>query len=384
MKIAVNTRLLIYNKLEGIGRFSYEILKRLTQNHPEHHFYFIFDRPFHSSFIFGKNITPIVLSPPTRHPILWYYWLEHKIPSLIQKINADLFFSPDVFISLKSPCPSIPVIHDINFEQYPQFTPRLTSAYYRYFFPKYAHKAKHIFTVSQFSKQAIIELYHIPENKITVAYNGLPKVFSETITSNTSPKNTSEPYFLFVGALSPRKNVANLLRAFDIFKQQDKQNFKLLIVGNKMHLTKEIAHTYSKMQYKNDVIFKGRVEDKLLVDIYRQAFALVFIPLYEGFGIPLLEAMATQIPIIASNTSSLPEIAKKAALYVSPSNTISIAEAMQQLAKNKLKCKQMVEYGNQRLNDFSWDKSAEIIWEVLQLGARLQVAPPIASTLKTG
>jgi len=365
MKIAVNTRLLIYNRLEGIGRFSYEILKRITQNHPEHQFYFIFDRPFHSSFMFGKNITPIVLSPPTRHPVLWYYWLEHKIPKLLQKINADLFFSPDGFISLKAPCPSIPVIHDINFERYPQFTPRLTSAYYRHFFPKYAHIAKHVFTVSQFSKQEIAQLYHIPDNKITVAYNGLPKVFSHTISGIPSPKTTSEPYFLFVGALSPRKNVTNLLLAFDIFKQQDKHNFKLLIVGNKMHQTKEIAQTYSQMNYKNNVIFKGRVEDTQLLDIYQQAFALVFVPLYEGFGIPLLEAMAAQIPIIASHTSSLPEIAKKAALYVSPTNTKSIAEAMQKLANDKLKYKQMVEYGTQRLKNFSWDKSAEIIWEVL-------------------
>ena len=119
MKIAVNTRLLLKDKLEGIGWFSYETLKRITTQHPEHQFYFIFDRPFTDEFIFSYNIEPVVIGPPARHPVLWYYWFEFRLPGLLKKINPDIFLSPDGYLSLKSHFKSIAVIHDLNFIHYP-------------------------------------------------------------------------------------------------------------------------------------------------------------------------------------------------------------------------------------------------------------------------
>jgi hypothetical protein len=101
MKIAVNTRLLLKDKLEGIGWFTFETLKRITTNHPEHQFYFIFDRPFHSDFIFSNNVTPIVIGPPTRHPLLWYIYFEYSIPKVLKRIKADLFLSTDVGFPLE-------------------------------------------------------------------------------------------------------------------------------------------------------------------------------------------------------------------------------------------------------------------------------------------
>ena len=102
MIIAVNTRLLIKDKLEGIGWYTYETLSRMVKSHPEHEFYFLFDRPYSKEFIFEKNVHPVVISPPTRHPILWYIWFEWRIPKILRKINADVFLSPDGFLSLKS------------------------------------------------------------------------------------------------------------------------------------------------------------------------------------------------------------------------------------------------------------------------------------------
>ncbi len=101
MKIVVNTRLLLKNKLEGIGWFTYETFKRITQQHPEHQFYFLFDRKFDDSFIFSDNIEPIVVSPQARHPALFYLWFEHAVPRVLNKINADIFVSPDGYLSLK-------------------------------------------------------------------------------------------------------------------------------------------------------------------------------------------------------------------------------------------------------------------------------------------
>ncbi|MBU6205399.1 MAG: glycosyltransferase family 1 protein, partial [Bacteroidetes bacterium] len=103
MNIAVNTRFLLSNKLEGIGWFTYETLKRITRAHPEHQFHFLFDRPYHNEFIFSGNITPHILPPPARHPLLWYWWFEQSVPSVLKKIKADLFLSTDGFLSLSAP-----------------------------------------------------------------------------------------------------------------------------------------------------------------------------------------------------------------------------------------------------------------------------------------
>ena len=137
MLIAVNTRLLLKDKLEGIGWFTYESLKRITKNHPEHNFLFLFDRPFSEEFIFSDNIIPIVVGPQARHPLLWYWWFEQSLPKIFHKHEPDLFLSPDGFLSLSyaapagtKQCKQLAVIHDLNFEYYPQDFPFLARKYF--------------------------------------------------------------------------------------------------------------------------------------------------------------------------------------------------------------------------------------------------------------
>ena len=134
MNIAVNTRVLLKNKLEGIGWFTYETMKRITTNHPEHNFYFIFDRPYSSEFVFSNNVKPIIIGPQARHPVLFYYWFEKSIPKILNQINADIFISPDGFLSLRSQVKCIAVIHDISFMHNPHNFPFGIRNYYQYFF----------------------------------------------------------------------------------------------------------------------------------------------------------------------------------------------------------------------------------------------------------
>ena len=140
MTIAVNTRLLIKNKLDGIGRFTHETLKRITTEHKEHHFVFLFDRDFDEEFIFSDNITPLILGPQARHPVLFYIWFEMSVGNVLNKLKPDLFLSPDGYLSLRARCKSLPVIHDINFAHYPQDLPYSVRKYYNHFFPKFAKK----------------------------------------------------------------------------------------------------------------------------------------------------------------------------------------------------------------------------------------------------
>jgi glycosyltransferase involved in cell wall biosynthesis len=238
MRIAVNTRLLLKDKLEGIGWYTYETLIRIVKAHPEHEFYFLFDRPYHQEFIFASNVHAVLVSPPTRHPILWYAWFELRLPKILRKLHIDLFLSPDGFLSLRSNIPSIAVIHDINFEHHPKDLKKSHRLFYRHFFRKYAQKAKRIVTVSEYSKNDIANLYSVSKNKIDVSLNGVNPNFHPIGTSQQievkNQYSNGHDYFLFVGALHPRKNIKRMLQAFDIFKEETKSTNKLLIVGAKM------------------------------------------------------------------------------------------------------------------------------------------------------
>lgn len=207
MQIVVNTRLLLKDRLDGIGWFSYQTLKRITTKNPEHHFVFLFDRPFDESFIFADNITPLIVSPQARHPFLYYWWFQHSVKSLLNKMQPDLFLSPDGFLSLGAKCKQLPVIHDLNFLHNPKDVKWLTEKYYNHYFPKFAAEATRIATVSEFSKKDIISNYHVNPENIDVVYNGINPFFkplNESEKSETKNKfSGGKNYFISVGSLHP-------------------------------------------------------------------------------------------------------------------------------------------------------------------------------------
>ena len=177
MKIAVNTRFLFPQYLEGYGYFIFETFKRITLAHPEHEFIFIFDRPYDQRFIFSSNITPVVTGPPARHPLLWKYWYDIKVPAVLKKYKADVFVSADGFCSLTTKIPQCLVVHDLAFAHYPSHLRKSHFLFYKRYTPRFLRKAKSIATVSEFSKQDIIKLYNIPGEKIDVVYSGVKEIF---------------------------------------------------------------------------------------------------------------------------------------------------------------------------------------------------------------
>jgi glycosyltransferase involved in cell wall biosynthesis len=366
MVIAVNTRLLIKGKLEGIGWFTYETLKRMTINHPEHEFIFIFDRPYNKDYIFAENVTPVVIGPPTRHPFLWYLWFEFRIPAILKKYKADLFLSPDGYLSQRAKVPQLGVIHDINFVHRPDDLPWLKAKYYNRYFPKFARLAKRIATVSFYSKEDITRSFKVDYDKIDVVYDGINQIF-EPISEEEKMEVRSmftdgAEYFLFVGALHPRKNVCGLLKAFDAFKSVVNNATKLVIVGGEMHKTGDIFETYENMRHKDDVVFTGRVSTADLHDIFGAAMALTFVPFFEGFGIPIVEAMSAGVPVICSNTTSIPEVGGNAVLYADPLKIDQITDAMIKLHEDSDLRTELVEKGFLQKNKFSWDETARLLW----------------------
>lgn len=367
MKIAVNTRLLLPNKLDGMGWFAYHTLKRITQRHPEIDFIFLFDRSWSDEFVFGNNVTPVALFPQARHPLLYYLWFEHAVPNALKKYNADLFLSPDGYLSLSTKVPQVSVMHDLNFEHYPEDLPYFTRHYYKYYFPRFARKAQRLATVSEFSKSDIVKNYHISPTNIDVVYNGVNELFqpvSDEVKKLVHDKFAHGcEYMLFVGMLHKRKNIANLLLAFDQFKKSISSSTKFVIVGHKKWWSAEMEDALNGMQFKEDVIFLGRQPIEELLNITASAKAMLYVSTFEGFGVPILEAMRCGVPVITSNVTSMPEVGSDAAILVDPFNVNEISQAMARIENDADYTQELIRKGLLRSQEFSWDRSANLLWE---------------------
>lgn len=365
-KIAVNTRFLIKDKLEGIGLFTAESLKRIVVAHPEVEFYFLFDRPYDASFIFAPNVKPVVLFPPARHPFLWWCWFEVSVARWLNKHQPDLFLSTDGYASLGSNVPQVLVMHDLSFEHFKDQVAFLTLKYYEYYMPRFARKARRIATVSEYSKADIVKHYGIDPSRIDVVYNGAKEVYAPATAAIKSRLTKDGEYFIYVGSIHPRKNIVNLLKAFELFKRNTQSPVKLVLAGRKAWDFEEVDRTWQQLQFKNDVTFLGHVPPAELGERVSAALAMVYVSLFEGFGIPIVEAMSAGIPVITSNTTSMPEAAGEAALLVDPYKVEDIAAAMQKIAGDEQLRKALVEKGKVQLQKFSWDKTAEKLWQCCQ------------------
>lgn len=369
MRIAINTRFLLKGKMEGFGWFTYETVKRMVMDHPEHTFIFFFDRPYDSQYVFAKNVIPIVLRPPARHPILFKIWFNYSITRALKKHKADVFFSPDGYLSLRTNVPQIGVIHDLNFEHYPEDLPKPAREYLQRYFPLFAKKAKHLLTVSEYSKQDIVDTYGVEPKKITVAHNGGSEKFAPinpAVREQIRKEYTGgKPYFICVGALHPRKNINRLLLAFDNFKTETDSEVQLLIVGAPLFKGSGPYETLDKLTHQSAVHFSGHVDFNQLTLLMGSALALTFVSYFEGFGIPMVEAMRAETPILAGNLTSLPEVGGEAAIYVDPFDIASIKDGLIQIAMDEDLRNKLIESGRERAKNFTWDRSATIIWNTI-------------------
>lgn len=366
MKIVVNTRLLRKNQMDGIGWFTYNTMQHIVRSNPDIEFHFLFDSGIEKDFLFADNIVPHNLFPPAKHALLNIIWFEVSVKSILKKIKPDLFLSPDGILCLGWDGKQYSVMHDINYHHNPQDLKWSNNKYYNYFFPRIAKKATRLATVSNYSKQDIVNTYHVSPGKIDVVYNGVNDFFKPLTQEeqyNTKLRLTGgKDYFLFVGALHPRKNLIRLLQAFDLFRETTQVHIQLVIAGKPMYKKEDIRQCHHQMKYKDDVIFPGRITDDEINNVVGSAFALTFVPTFEGFGIPIIEAMQCEVPVICSNTTSMPEVAGDAALLVDPFSVDEIKEAMIRIYTDEVLRKDLVERGKKRKRLFTWERSAQLLW----------------------
>lgn len=365
MRIAVNTRLLLKGRMDGIGWFTAETMRRIVVSHPEHTFYFLFDRKPADEFIYGANVVPVVLCPQARHPILWHMFFEWAVPWALKHYRIDLYVSPDGYMPLHPTVPTLTVIHDLNFEH---ATDNLKPSHQHYMtrrFPQFARAATRVATVSEYSKKDIVETYGIDSMKVDVVYDGANPLYrphSDEEKAAVRLRFTGgNPYIIFVSTILKRKNLANLLLAFDNVKDIESSNLKLVVVGGRVWWQDELSAAYDNMRHRDDVILIGRAEPEDLSSLMSAAEALVYPSYFEGFGIPILEAMYAETAVICSNTTSMPEVGGDAVLYIDPTSTDDIAHAVRMLNDGETR-QSLITKGRVQRERYSWDNTANLLW----------------------
>jgi len=370
MRIAVNCRVLIPGKLEGIGWFIYETLKRMIKNHPEDTFVLLFDRrPDESLFSEFKNVEKLHIPPKARHPILYKIWFDFTIPWKLKKKKIDVFVSADGMNSLRLKAPNYFLIHDLAYLHYPKYIDPNQLPYYQKNVPRFLSKADGIGTVSNFSRKDLAKQFNLDPRQIDIIPNGCRSVFRPINDKERDEVHrelgVKAPYFIYTGAIHPRKNTVNLIRAYNHFRFRSHLEHELVIVGRQAWMFDLFEREIENSPFRKQIHLMGYVEDEKLAQWMGAATALVYPSLFEGFGVPLLEAMHAEIPIICSNKSSLPEVVGEAAILVDPTNPQDIGQAMHKLAKDKALQKKLIDKGIKRRKYYNWDQSAKLLYKAI-------------------
>lgn len=299
-----------------------------------------------------------------------FLWSQIFLPiSLYLKRDIDVFFSPAHYAPRFCPVPTVVAIHDLSYFYYPQeFLKK--DLYQLKNWTKYSvKKAKKVIAVSKTTKKDLVKLYHIPKEKIIVIYNGFgDRTKSLKIKNLKLIKNWKlkiKNYILYVGTLQPRKNLNTLIDAFNLLLKE-KPEYKLVIVGKKGWLYNKIFEKVKELRLENKVIFTGYLPDEQVTTLYKNASVFVLPSFYEGFGLPLLEAMSYDCPVIASNTASLPEIGDDACLYFDPHNPFKLKEKIKKVLDNGELRQELIKNGRKRVKLFSWERCGEKTLKLLK------------------
>jgi glycosyltransferase involved in cell wall biosynthesis len=370
MKVAINCRLWLPGRLEGVGFFLQEVVTRWLNRYPEVEFHLFFDRSTTLDFSDMPNVEKHVLFPPARHPILYRIWFNLRLPLAFRKLRPDLFFSPEPLSPLPAFDKQIITVHDLAYLHYPETFDKRNLGYYEKYMPSFIKEADHIITVSNFTMADMQKQFPETARKTTVAQNGCRNIFQPL-----SPKEKREfrqkrtegkPYFFYYGSLNARKNIDGLLLGFERFKKSEKSSHLLIIGGCRGWKTEEIERNYQDHPFKEDIQFTGYLEEDLLKWWLGAATALTYLSHFEGFGLPVLEAMQSGVSVITSQDSSMEEIAASAGYYADANSISSISECMKEVTSNPLEKERRIERGLKIAETFSWDRTAEKIWSAIE------------------
>lgn len=358
----------------GIGRYTRELIYALVKADKENEYHLFSARqpqtlPVPDPVPNGENVS--YHQAPLDERWLYRLWYRLRLPLPVQLATGplDLFHSPDfVLPPVRDSIPTILTVHDLSFVHYPDtFTPALVN-YLNSVVPWSVARATHILADSQATKEDLINIWRVAAEKVTVLYSGVSGRF-QPVTDQKQLAAVRQkydlgraPYLVSVSTLQPRKNFQMLIQAFKPVAEQQPHN--LVIAGGKGWLYEEMMSEVQKQGLEGRVKFIGFVADGDLPALYSEASLMVFPSLYEGFGLPLLEAMACGVPVLSSNASCLPEVAGEAAVLLSPTEQEAWSQTMNGLLSNPGQRARMVAAGFLQARKFRWKKAAGELLEV--------------------
>lgn len=358
MKLIVDLRL-IHNS--GIGTYIKNVFPSILEN-------------FDKVEVLGDPILLKKFSWSNQVKIIPF---RYKIYSLLEQFMYPIRIAKcDVFWTPHFNAPLLPIkakkrivtVHDVNHLSNPEyfsFTKRILA---KVLYKNAVYRSHHIFTVSDFSKSEILKFFSINPNTIKVVYCGVAQNFAKQ-TSNDVKIELPQNYLLYVGNVKPHKNLITLLKAYSLLNEKIKQSYKLVILGKKEGFITEDRQVFKFIEENNlhkFIHFTGFIPDKAVPLVYKKASLFVFPSLYEGFGLPILEAMSSGVPVLSSNKASLPEVAGEAALYFDPTNPINLKEHMIRLLEDQALTNELVQKGFEQAKKFDWQKSIDKHVKVLK------------------
>jgi len=377
MKIGIDIRLIGKNRT-GDEAYFFNLVKNLAVAGKENEYYLYIDRDPEKDTALKKEISKLELgnsfkivfiNSPNR-----FWWNLWALPAYLKKNPVDIFHTQYIApFWLPKNIKLVLTIHDISFNFFPQHIKKSDLFFLKTLIPRSVKRADKIITVSESEQQRIIKFYKIAPEKIEFAYNGVNfERFNHKYSNSEKEEirekyNLPEKFLLYVGTLQPRKNIPALVETLKAYldKYPDK-NIKLLIAGNRQahNFDRKIDEAVGKYNLQSSVIFPGWIEESDKPIIYQLASCFVFPSLYEGFGIPIIEAMAAGIPVVSSNKSSLLEVGKDAAVFVDPANHAEFAEKIHEALTNENLRNNLVQRGKKVAREYSWQKTAEKVLKV--------------------
>src|SRR5688572_7205838 len=363
MRIAIDARKL---RDYGIGTYVRNLLRQLGRQASAHEYVVLCrEADFEIVEEYGPRFRPIIETAGA-----YSVSEQFAVPIGLRREAVDLFHAPHYVLPPLTPCRSVVTIHDCIHLRFPQYLPsRLGYAYARSSLWVAAHRSARILTVSEASKRDILRYFRVPESKVAVIYNAIDERFSEEPPADEVMRvreryQLNDPFILYAGNIKPHKNLERLIEAFHIIRKGELEFVKLLIIGDEISKYAALRRTVHRYKLHKHVRFFGFVPDATLAILYRLARVFVFPSLYEGFGLPPLEAMASGTPVITSNVSSLPEVAGDAAMLIDPYETDAIAGAMRRVLMDDRLRDDMRERGLARAREFSWGRSVRRVREI--------------------
>ena len=352
----------------GIGTYIRNLLKQLARLDQDTE-YVLFSRPEdHEAVVgLGENFRPVSVRAGN------YSMAEQVfLPWAIRRENLSLFHAPHYVLPALVTCRSVVTIHDCIHLMFPQYLPnRLAYAYARASISMASRRATRVLTVSESSKRDILRFVDVPADKIDVIYNAYDERFAvepreEDVVRVSERYQLRDEFVLYAGNVKPHKNLGRLIEAFHIVRKRGLDHLKLVLIGDEISKYAALRRAVHQHQLHQYVRFLGYVNEETLAVMYRLAGVFVFPSLYEGFGLPPLEAMASGTPVVSSNVSSLPEVAGDAALLVDPYDPTSIADGIYTVLTNADVRRDLRHKGMLRARQFSWEASVRRVHEIYQ------------------